>query len=175
MYRVFLIYKIDNFPFVNSISVWSSVRLFNLPAKAAAHAAVPQAFVNPAPLSQTLTLIKFLLITLAIVTLHFSGNILWFSISGPIFATSKSSILSTKKITWGLPTFIAVPPECSLLFWSLILIFKFFVFNSSDSGISFHLIFAFPISVVTRLFPNISDFKFPDIVVKIIVLIFFSF
>ena len=45
-------------------------------AHADAQAAVPHAFVNPAPLSQTLTLIKFLFITLAIVTLHFSGNIL---------------------------------------------------------------------------------------------------
>ena len=35
-----------------------SVRLFNLPAKAVAHAAVPHALVKPAPLSQTFTLIK---------------------------------------------------------------------------------------------------------------------
>ena len=34
-----------------------------MPAKAVAHAAVPHAFVNPAPLSQTFTLIKFLFIT----------------------------------------------------------------------------------------------------------------
>ena len=68
--------KIDNFPVSNSISVLLSVNLFNLPANAVAHAAVPHAFVNPAPLSQTLTLIKFLLIILAIVTLHFSGKIL---------------------------------------------------------------------------------------------------
>ena len=44
------------------------------PATAVAQAAVPQAFVSPAPLSQTLTFIKFLLITLASVTLHFSGK-----------------------------------------------------------------------------------------------------
>ena len=125
----FLSIKIDNFPFSNSISVLLLVRLFNLPATAVAHAAVPHAFVSPAPLSQTLTLIKFLFITLAIVTLHFSGNILSFSILGPIFSISKFSISSTKKIIWGFPTFIAVPPECSLLFKSLILIFKFFVFN----------------------------------------------
>ena len=37
------------------------------------------------------------------------------------------------------------------------------------------MIFAFPISVVTRLFSNISDFKFPDRVPKIIFLLFFSF
>jgi hypothetical protein len=43
-------------------------------ATAVAHAAVPQAFVSPAPLSQTLTLINFLLITFARVTLHFSGK-----------------------------------------------------------------------------------------------------
>jgi len=49
------------------------------------------------------------------------------------------------------------------------------VLNSSDKGISFHFVFALPISVVTRLFPNILDFKFPDRVVKIIVLLSFSF
>jgi hypothetical protein len=45
-----------------------------LEATAVAQAAVPQAFVNPAPLSQTLTLIKLLLIFFAKVTLHLSGN-----------------------------------------------------------------------------------------------------
>ena len=35
--------EIDNFPVANSISVLFSVRLFNLPAYAVAHAAVPQA------------------------------------------------------------------------------------------------------------------------------------
>ena len=54
--------EIVNFPFSNSISVLLLVRLFNLPAKAVAHAAVPHALVNPAPLSQTFTLIRFLLI-----------------------------------------------------------------------------------------------------------------
>ena len=58
---------------------------------------------------------------------------------------------------------------------SLILIFRLRVFNSSERGISFHLTFAFPISVVTKLLFNISDFKFPDRVDKIIVLLFFSF
>ena len=48
------------------------------------------------------------------------------------------------------------------------------VSNSLDRGISFHLVFAIPISVVTRLFSNISDFKLPDGVVKIIVLLSFS-
>ena len=66
--------KIDNFPLTNSISVLFLVKLFNLPAKAVAQAAVPHAFVKPAPLSQTLTFIRFSLITLAIVTLHLSGN-----------------------------------------------------------------------------------------------------
>ena len=83
--------EIDNFPFSNSISVLLLVRLFNLPAKAVAHAAVPHALVKPAPLSHTLTLIKLLLMTWAIVTLHFSGKILWFSILGPIFLISKLS------------------------------------------------------------------------------------
>ena len=55
------------------------------------------------------------------------------------------------------------------------MIFKFFVFSSLERGISFHLIFALPISVVTKLFSNISDFKFPDRVVRIIVLLPFSF
>ena len=58
------------------MSVFLSVNLFILPAIAVAHAAVPQAFVNPAPLSHTLTLIKFLFITFARVTLHFSGKYL---------------------------------------------------------------------------------------------------
>ena len=62
--------KIDNFPLTNSISVLFLVKLFNLPAKAVAQAAVPHAFVKPAPLSQTLTFIRFSLITLAIVTLN---------------------------------------------------------------------------------------------------------
>ena len=43
-------------------------------ATAVAHAAVPHAFVSPEPRSQTLTLINFLLITFARVTLHFSGK-----------------------------------------------------------------------------------------------------
>ena len=81
--------KIDNFPLANSISVLFSVNLFNVPANAVAHTAVPHAFVNPAPLSQTLTLIRFLLIIWAIVILHFSGNILWISSWGPIFEISK--------------------------------------------------------------------------------------
>ena len=46
-----------------------------VPAYAVAHAAVPQALVRPAPLSQTFTLIKFLFKICAIVTLHFSGKI----------------------------------------------------------------------------------------------------
>ena len=58
---------------------------------------------------------------------------------------------------------------------SLILIFRLRVFNSSERGISFHLTFAFPISVVTKLLFSISDFKLPDRVVKIIVLLPFSF
>ena len=51
--------KIDSLPVVNSISVLFSVKLFNLPANAVAQAAVPHAFVNPAPRSQTLTVIFF--------------------------------------------------------------------------------------------------------------------
>jgi len=68
-----------------AISVFDPVNPLIFPATAVAHAAVPHAFVIPAPLSHTLTLIKLLLITCAIVTLHFSGNRLCFSIFGPIF------------------------------------------------------------------------------------------
>jgi hypothetical protein len=65
---------IDSLPNANSISVFLSVSPLIFAATAVAHAAVPQAFVSPAPLSQTLTLINFLLITFARVTLHFSGK-----------------------------------------------------------------------------------------------------
>ena len=75
---------IDNLPFKNSISTLFSVNPFIFPATAVAHAAVPQAFVLPAPLSHTFILIKFLLITDAKVTFIFSGNNSWFSINGPI-------------------------------------------------------------------------------------------
>ena len=101
-----------------AISVCEPVTPFIFPATAVAHAAVPQAFVLPAPLSQTLTLIKLLFITWAIVTLHFSGKRLCFSITGPTFFISKSSRFLTQKITWGFPTLIAVPPINSLLFLS---------------------------------------------------------
>jgi signal recognition particle subunit SRP54 len=87
-----------------------SVSPFFIAANAVAHAAVPQALVRPAPLSQTLTFINSLLTTVAKVTLHLSGNKGWCSISGPIFFISKFSLLSTKKITWGFPTFTAAPP-----------------------------------------------------------------
>jgi len=151
--------KIDSFPSSNSMSVFSFVKPFIFPATAAAQAAVPQAFVNPAPLSHTLTLIKFLLITLASVTLHFSGKSLLFSIAGPISLILKLLIFSTKKTTWGFPTLIAVPPICSFLFSSKILIPKFFVFLFSLIGISSHLIFGTPIWVSTKLLFNIIDFN----------------
>ena len=85
---LFLSIKIDNFPKANSISTFFPINPLILPATAVAQAAVPQAFVSPAPLSQTLTFIKLLLTTLAMVTLHFSGKKLWFSISGPVFSKS---------------------------------------------------------------------------------------
>ena len=66
--------EIVRFPSVNSISVVLPTNDLMLPATAVAQAAVPQAFVSPAPLSHTLTFIKFLFTTLASVTLHFSGN-----------------------------------------------------------------------------------------------------
>ena len=108
--------EIVSFPSSNSISVVFSTNDLIFPATTVAQAAVPQAFVSPAPLSQTLTFTKFLFITLAKVTLHFSGNNSLFSISGPIFFKSKISISSTKKITWGFPTFIAIPPICLFFF-----------------------------------------------------------
>ena len=51
--------EIDSFPSSNSISTSLFVNPRVYPATTVAHAAVPQALVNPAPLSQTLTLIKF--------------------------------------------------------------------------------------------------------------------
>ena len=88
---------INNLPKSNWISVFELDRFSKLEATAVAQAAVPQDFVNPAPLSQTLTLIKLLLIFFAKVILHLSGNKLWFSIFGPIFSKSKLSIFSKKK------------------------------------------------------------------------------
>ena len=66
--------EIVSLPNANSTSACLSVNPFIFAATTVAHAAVPQAFVSPAPLSQTYTLIKFLLITFARVTLHFSGK-----------------------------------------------------------------------------------------------------
>lgn len=77
-----------SFPNWNSISVVEFSKFFKLAATAVAHAAVPQALVNPAPLSQTLTLKCLSFIFSANVTLHFSGNNSWFSISGPKFSKS---------------------------------------------------------------------------------------
>ena len=50
------------------------VNSFWYPATTVAHAAVPQAFVCPAPLSQTFTLIFLLSKTWAKVTLTLSGK-----------------------------------------------------------------------------------------------------
>ena len=175
MWTIFLSsIKMESFPSLNSISVFFSTNPLIFPAIAVAHAAVPQAFVNPAPLSQTLTLIKFLFITLARVTLHFSGKSLWFSISGPIFFKSKFSTSSTKKIICGLPTFIAVPPICSILFLFKILILRFLVSKFSLNGISFHFTLGMPISVSTELFSKIFDFKTPEEVKTVIFFWFFS-
>jgi len=69
---------IVSFPNTNSISAVFSINPLIFPATTVAQAAVPQAFVRPAPLSQTLTFIKFLFITVARVTLHFSGTIYGF-------------------------------------------------------------------------------------------------
>ena len=65
---------INSLPILNSISVFELARFSKFAATAVAHAAVPQAFVIPAPHSQTLIFIKLGLIFFAKVTLHFSGN-----------------------------------------------------------------------------------------------------
>ena len=69
-----------------------------LAATAVAQAAVPQAFVSPAPLSQTLTFIKFLFITLARVTLHFSGNNYDFQFSDQYFLSQMLQYHLQKKL-----------------------------------------------------------------------------
>ena len=167
--------KIESFPNANSISTFESVNSFILLATAVAQAAVPQALVSPAPLSQTLTFIKFLLITLAKVTLHLSGKNLRFSISGPIFFKSKFSISFIKKIICGLPTLTAVPPICSLLFLFRILILRFLVSRFLFKGISFQLVFGIPIYVFTKLLAKIFDFNEPDEVHTVISFLLFSF
>ena len=151
------------------------VRPLIFDATAVAQAAVPQALVIPAPLSQTLTLIKLSLTTLAIVTLHFSGKSLWFSILGPMFSNSKISKLSVKKITCGFPTFIAMPPMCSLLFLSKIFNLRFLVFKFSLKGISSQLVFGIPILVSTKLLFKIFDFIMPEEVDNVISFLLFCF
>ena len=63
-----------NNPFWNSISTSFSVNFKTALDTAVAQAAVPQAFVKPAPRSQTFTFICFLFLIVARVTLHFSGK-----------------------------------------------------------------------------------------------------
>ena len=58
----------------NSISTHLFINFNTAPATAVAHAAVPHAFVKPAPRSQTFTFTLFLFLTLAKVTLHFCGK-----------------------------------------------------------------------------------------------------
>jgi len=60
-------------PSLNLISILFSVSCFIDDATAVAQAAVPHAFVNPAPRSQTFTVILFLSSICAKVTLTFSG------------------------------------------------------------------------------------------------------
>ena len=69
---------------------------------AVAHAAVPQANVLPAPLSQTLISISSLFFIFAKVIFILSGKYFKFSICGPIFINSSSDIFS-KKTIWGFP------------------------------------------------------------------------
>ena len=61
-------------PSLNLILTSFSVSFFTNDATAVAQAAVPHAFVNPAPRSQTFTVILFLSSICAKVTLTFSGN-----------------------------------------------------------------------------------------------------
>ena len=62
-------------PSLNFILISFSVSFLNNDATAVAQAAVPHAFVNPAPRSQTFTVILFLSFMCANVTFTFSGNI----------------------------------------------------------------------------------------------------
>ena len=87
----------DSLPSLNSISVFFSTNPLIFPAIAVAHAAVPQAFVNPAPLSQTLTLTKFLFITLARVTLHFQEKVCGFQFQVQFFSNQNFQHLLQKK------------------------------------------------------------------------------
>ncbi len=109
---------------------FSAFPVFNA-INAVAHAAVPQAKVLPAPLSQTLTLIFFLSCIFAKVTFTLSGKYLWFSIIGPILIKSLSEI-SLKKTICGFPTFNKCPSNK----FSLTFIFKGLSFTSLLTGIS---------------------------------------
>lgn len=106
----------------------------------AAQAAEPQASVRPAPRSQVRVRRLLSDVTCASVMFAFSGNIGWFSSSGPKRSRSKLiGSLSTQKIACGLPidmaegecsTGLSIGPICN----SMRLVSK----NSSDSGILSH-------------------------------------
>ena len=115
--NIFLDLSISIFkkPSLNLISTLLLINLFSKAATAVAQAAVPQALVSPAPLSQTFTVIFFLSIIWANVILIFSGKRPWFSILGPITFRSYSKQSLTKKIICGFPTFTQNPPSNVLL------------------------------------------------------------
>ena len=75
----------------------------------------------------------------------------------------------------GLPTFMAVPPICLVLFLSKISIFKFCVSCCSLKGISCQLTFGTPISVSTKLLSKIYDFREPEAVKSVISFLPLSF
>ena len=75
-------YLIFNIPSLNFILTLLSVSLLTNAATAVAQAAVPHAFVKPAPRSQTLTVILFLSSTWANVTLIFSLESFLYSLIG---------------------------------------------------------------------------------------------
>ena len=131
MNTIILSIEIDNFLKQILYQLFFLLDSLILPATAVAHAAVPQAFVSPAPLSQTLTFIKLLFTTLASVTLHFSGKIYDFQFLVQFFLNSNLQYYSTKKIICGFPTFTAVPPYVLYYFYLdfNIKIFSIYIFT----------------------------------------------
>ena len=78
-------------------------------------------------------------------------------------------------MTWGFPTFTAVPPIWFMPLLSTILIFSFLVSKFLFNGILSQSVFGIPISVSTKLFSKIFDFNEPEDVQRVISLSLFSF
>src|SRR5215210_2128004 len=134
-------------------------------ATAVAHAAEPQAFVNPAPRSQVRIVMWSRSTMCANVMLARSGKIGWFSRSGPKRARSYASTSSTQKIACGFPmlttegvcsTGASIGPICS----SIERVSR----NSSARGISFQPNFGGPISTVYSPSGACQQFNSPALV-----------